>query len=303
MSDQLDLLLGSAREPEPFDENFVQAVMTEVHRVEARRTYRRGLRRPMVMGIAAAIVVTGGAVAAVVGTNPSDDARTTDPPASVVTVTRPGADPTAPGSAPAAGTASDGTSPAEATTPAGRGYSSDHVSFTLDEATGLSLQTDTHTNIFTVGRTQRVTLTLENTGRYPIAVSSSDGCPLQVMAYGDHDPTTAPDTSLLTDPQARFEWECAGSDDDPRTGGGSTTWVLAPGERTTADAFLVLDQTGDWSVSGMCRCTYEQVKPTPVPKSDPLQGLEVPAALPSPLLPEQPDGRNLVTPPIAVRAD
>ncbi len=305
MSDQLDLLLDSVREPEPFDETFVASVMAEVTRIDAKRSYRRrGLRRPLVMGIAAGIVVTGGAVAAVVGTNPSnDEARATKAPPAAVTVSATPDDRRASADAPATQAApADDPAPARTKTPKGAGYASDHSAFIVDEETGLLLQTDTHSAAFTVGKAQRVTLTMENTGDFPIAMSAPDGCPLQVMAYGADEGVGTPDSSLLTDPRGRFEWVCAGSDDDPRDPSEDQAWVLAPGERTTADAFLVLPEGGDWTVNGMCRCDYKQVKPTPVPKSDPLTQLTR-RALPSPLLPEQPDGKNLVTPPIAVRAD
>jgi hypothetical protein len=299
VTDQLDLLLESVREDEPTDEAFVQRVMADVRVDETRRTGRRRLRHPMVIGISAAIVVTGGAVAALVGTNPTTDeaAQATRRPAIVVTSQEPEqVAPRATQARPASEPAPEST-----TTPVGAGYPTDHSSFIVDEETGLMLRTDTHTNAFTTSKPQRVTLTLENTGGYPIALSASQGCALQVMAYGAED-ATAPDTSLLTDPDGKFEWVCAGSDADPRSGDGDETWVLAPGERRTADAVLVLPEAGAWKVSGMCRCDYNQVKPTPFETSDPLADLTN-RALPSPLLPEQPDGRNLVTPAIGIRAD
>jgi len=300
VTDQLDLLLESVREAEPNDEAFVQSVMADVRADETRRVGRRRLRRPMVIGISAAIVVTGGAVAAVVGTNPKpDEAQATRRPAIVVTSEEPADEPAAP-KATQARPAKEDPAPKSTTTPVGAGYATDHSSFIVDDETGLMLRTDTYTNEFTTSKPQRVTLTLENTGRYPIAMSASQGCALQVMAYGAED-RTAPDTSLLTDPDGKFEWVCAGSDDDPRSETSNERWALAPGERRTADAFIVLPETGEWKVSGICRCEYTQVKPTPFKSSDPLTELTN-RALPSPLLPEQPDGRNLVTPAIGVRA-
>jgi hypothetical protein len=303
VSDQLDLLLDATREPEPFDDAFVASVMTQVNADETRRQAklaRRGIRRPMVMGVVAAIVVTGGAVAAVVGTNPlhRDEAVSTKRPA--VTITAEESDePAAAPRASAKQAVPSVASPAKTKVPTGEGYLGEHTSYIVDAATGLLLQTETYSTTFVIGQAQRITLTLENTGRHPIAFNATDGCPLQVMAYGDEN--TTPE-SLITDPDGRFEWECAGSDDDPTIAKFGDTFILQPGERKVADAYVTLPSKGTWSVAGMCRCEYRKVEPTPVPKSDPLTDLTR-RALPSPLLPDQPDGKNLVAPPIAVRAD
>jgi uncharacterized iron-regulated membrane protein len=299
VTDQLDLLLESVREEEPNDDAFVQRVMADVRADETRRAGRRRMRRPMVIGISAAIVVTGGAVAAVVGTNPrTEEAQATKRPAIVISSQEPGEESARPRATQAR--PADDAEPASTQAPTGAGYATDHSSFIVDKETGLMLQTDAYTNEFTASKPQRVTLTLENTGSYPITMSASEGCALQVMAYGAEGP--APDTALLTDPDGKFEWVCAGSDADPRLQAGNESWVLAPGERRTADAFLTLPQTGEWKVSGMCRCDFKQVKPTPIQTTDPLTDLTN-RALPSPLLPEQPDGSNLVTPAIGVRAN
>jgi hypothetical protein len=305
MSDQLDLLLDSVREMDPFDEGFVQNVMTEVRADEARlvrKLARRGLRRPMVMGVAAAVIVTGGAVAAVVGTNPSQDKPATSTRPAVPVVAEDERATTAPRAVAPIAPVSDAASPAATKVPSGKGFLTDHTSFIADAKTGLLLKTESYTNGFTVGKPQRVTLTLENTGRYPVAFNASDGCALQVMAYGADEGAAEPDASLITDPEGKFEWVCAGSDEDPRVQTVGDSWVLAPGERKVADAFVVLPEKGAWWLSGMCRCEYKQVKPTPMPKADPLTDLTR-RALPSPLLPEEPDGKNLVAPPIGVRAD
>ncbi len=304
MSDRLDLLLDHVREAEPSDDAFVMGVMTRVNAEETRltaRLARRGLRRPMVMGVVAAVVVTGGAVAAVVGTKPVPETPATQRPAAIVEASD---EPTSDaGPAPkrsAAGIAATDPAPTSSKVPTGEGYATDHTSFIVDATTGLLLQTETYTNAFTVEKAQRVTLTLENTGRHPITIDASEGCAMQVMAYAADD--NQPDTALITDPSARFEWECAGSDSDPRGRVFGDTFLLAPGERKVADAFLTLPQEGTWKISGMCRCEYRQIKPTPVPKGNPIDELTR-RALPSPLLPEQPDGKNLVAPPVGIRAD
>jgi hypothetical protein len=78
-------------------------------------------------------------------------------------------------------------------------------------------------------------------------------------------------------------------------------FVLKPGESRTAKAQVRLPQSGEWDIIGVCRCSYTQVRPTPVPKDDPL-GQLTQRALPSPLLPESTNGENLTTPPVRVRA-
>jgi hypothetical protein len=302
----LDLLLETTREPEPQDDAFVMRVMAEVRASETKRAGRRWMRRPMVFGISAAIVVTGGAVAAVVGTNTGSTDRiaaTSRPTAVQVSddPTRSSSDPLA---APAPGTGSG--DPASTLTPNRTGYSSDHVAHTLDPATGVLLVTDTHTARFTRSVEHRVTVTVENTGKYPVAFQAEEGCGLQVVATAGTDVPGLPD-GTVSDDTPWFEWECASSDNDPRLVAPAEAWVLAPGERKTADATLVLDQVGGWNVSGICRCTYRQVKPTPVPKTDPLdditKGQLSKGALSVPLTTEQPDGSNLITPPIGNRVD
>jgi hypothetical protein len=301
MIDRLDLLLDEVREDEPTDEAFVQLVMRDVRADETRRVGRRALRRPFIVGIAAAAVVCGGAVAAVVGTNPSksvDDptipkatasVRVTDAPRASAKVTDEAA---APSRAPTAVVSSSPSGDA--------GKLTDHSSFVVDRATGLRLQTETYTTAFGVSEPQRVTLALSNTGEYPIAVSGPRGCTLQVMAVPAGE---APAKGI--DPSAyggRFAWACAGSQEDPRVQAADESFMLKPGQRLTADASISLAQAGDWDVMGICRCSYKQVRPTPVPKeSDPLDGLTT-RTLPSPLLPESTDGENLTTPPVRVRA-
>src|SRR5947199_8581616 len=65
----LDQILEQTREAEPMDEAFVRGVMTEVHAHEQRRWRLRLVRRPVVFGVAAAVLATSGAVAALVGTH------------------------------------------------------------------------------------------------------------------------------------------------------------------------------------------------------------------------------------------
>lgn len=300
---ELNAILDAVREPEPADERFVASVMTRVgsETHATVRPLRRRLRRPTVAGVAAAIIVTGGTVAALVSTERTRTDPTPAPERSALAITA--EEPSrAPALPPRTDAATSGPSAAVAAPaskrPSGSGYASEHSSYIVDAKTGLALQTETYTNTFEVGEPHRITLTLENTGRDPIAISGSEGCALQVMAYGEDEP----DSSLLDQPEARFEWACAGSDADPRVRHTGDTYVLRPGERKVADAYIVLPVAGDWQVSGMCRCDYKRVKPTPVPRSDPLTDITR-RALPAPLLGDQPDGQGLVTPPIGIRAD
>lgn len=302
MSDALDLLLDLTREEQPEDDRFVANVMTEVRR-DGQRTWRRSvLRRPMVIGAAAAVLVTGGAVAAVVGTNsgagrteaptasaPADDVRK---PSTSVKVTAAPAPVTKP---PAAVP-----SPTKAVTETS-GFLTDHTAFIRDAKTGLLLQTETYTNEFVVGKDHRITLTLENTGTKPVRFSAAKDCALQVMAF----PEGSNSASVYQAPEdysGRFEWACAGSDADPRTQPFTEDFVLAPGERRTADAYVNIGSAGEWKIGGMCRCSYaRQDDVAASPKSDPLTEL-FRRTLPSALLPERYDGRDLVTPGIIVRA-
>jgi hypothetical protein len=304
MSNALDLLLDETREPAPFDEDFVQNVMSSVHAYEHKRLSRRVTRRPIAFGIAAALLATGGTVAAVVGTNPqtpADGAGQSTAPTRITASTRP--DATDDGVVSTPGRTADGTSSASPTGSAvdeANGLLSAHTSFVLDPKTGLRLQTEAYTNDFIVGREHRVTLTLENTGTKPVTMSGAKDCQLQVMAYpaGESDSATYQDPDEYT---GNFEWLCAGSQSDPRADALSESFLLAPGERISADAYVALPQPGEWKIVGMCRCSYARVEgASPSPKSDPLSDL-FEHALPAPLIPEGNEGENLVTP--AIRAD
>jgi hypothetical protein len=300
MIDKLDLLLEQVREPEPFDETFVQSVMQEVRVTEMQPSRWSSLRRPTVTMIAAAALITGGAVAAVVGTNPVERDRAAEKPRAATSVTVTDAPVDIPKvSAPVVGAKDPAASVADL---APEGFTTKHTSYITDAATGLRLETETYTNTFELDREHRVTLTLENTGRHPISISAAKGCGLQVLGSQKGDPSASAsgEPAEYSDDLA---WVCAGSTADPRVAVANERYVLAPGERRVADSFIRLRSVGEWSLVGVCRCTYTQVRPTPVPKDDdPLSDLAR-RALPSPLLPEQPDGSNLATPAIRVYVD
>jgi len=299
----LDVLLEAAREPEPIDDLFVARVMTDV-RTGGRRTPRGGLRRPIVIGIAAAVMVTGGTVAALVGTNPSHrppaashapaPVHVSSQPRSTVTVS----------AAPAPAVRPAAPRPVEKVVQQTEGFLTDHTAYILDAKTGLRLKTETYTNDLTVGKDHRVTLTLENTGTRTIRFSAQKDCALQVMAF----PKGTNSSTVYQSPdnyKGNFDWVCAGSDYDPRAQPLTERFELAPGERKTADAYINLDDPGEWKVVGMCRCSYSQkeaVGSSPQPKSDPLTEL-FRRTLPAQLLPEQYDNENLISPGIIVDAE
>jgi hypothetical protein len=303
MSDSLDLLLDLTREEHPTDDGFVARVMDDVQRVDQKRWSRRGLRRPMVIGVAAAVLVTGGTVAAVVGTNPGHR-ETPRPKASAhVVVSEAPEAPIKITAKPAPAAAAPGSAkPAPEIVEDASGFLTDHTAFIVDATTGLRLQTETYTNEFVVGKDHRITLTLENTGSKPVTFSAAKDCALQVMAFPDGS-NSATVYRSPEDYSGTFEWVCAGSDADPRTQPFTEDFVLQPGDRRTADAYLNLRTGGEWKIGGMCRCSYSRQESVhPSPKSDPLTEL-LSRALPSGLLPDRSEGRDLVTPGIIVRAD
>lgn len=269
---ELDTLLMEVREPEPVDDGFTDRVMATV-RTEGARWWRkrRFLTRPMALA-AAAVLVTGGALAAVRTVSEVAD----EGEVAVPMETTQGAEVTV-GRAPLA---TSSTSPTESGTvgaaahdegdaPAARhregdlewGYESEHTAYVLDHSNGLRLETETHTNDFALGEPQRVTLTLSNTGEQPIGISAPRGCALSVAAFHDDDGAEKPEDPAAFDPTGQHArgtngtQQCAGAEGDPRTTDRSPEkFVLAPGESRTADVQLVLAEEGDWGVLGMCQC-------------------------------------------------
>lgn len=295
---ELAVLLQVAREDEPADDLFVQRVMSEIRSGRTRRT----VRRPMIFGIAAAVIATGGAVAAVVGSNPKTpepEIRSTrpavreatkQPPAPVIIEAKPRADRVAP---PVAARPSVGET---------EGFLTDHTAFILDAKTGLRLQTETYTNEFAIRKARRITLTLENTGTKPVRFSAAKDCALQVMAFPDGS-NSAPAYESPESYTGSFEWACAGSDANPRTQAFGEEFVLRPGERKIEDAYITIRRAGIWKVGGMCRCSYARTDSTsaPEPKEDIVTQL-LGYPLTAPLMPKESEGRDLVTPGIIVRA-
>ena len=174
------------------------------------------------------------------------------------------------------------------------GYASGTSAYAVDHETGLRLDTKIGRTEFDTDVPQRVTLKLTNTGRRPIAVSAPGGCALMVNAY--------PADSVADE----HSWRCATASGETAVSAGDS-FVLKPGGSHTADATIVLAD-GDWSVVGMCRCSYEaSAKSSPRPDDNPIDELpELGTGLLADPTPEQrtadKGSPSLVTPPIRVKA-
>jgi hypothetical protein len=294
MDRRLDALLERTKEPHPADDGFVHGVMTGLSSdLQRTRRRRRTFLQPLALAAAAAIIV-GSGVAALV--------RSTDvaPGVAIQTTDTPAREPTTPGRA-------QEQTPAVSVPPAGDshesssirrgdlewGYASGTSAFALDHDTGLRLDTQISRTEFDTDVPQRVTLKLTNTGRRPIAVSAPGGCALMVNAY--------PDDSVADD----HSWRCASSADGTRLPA-AESFVLKPGAEYVGEVTIVLAD-GDWQVVGMCRCSYEaSAKSSPRPDDNPID--ELPAfgtgvlLQPTPERPAKSGSPNLVTPPIRVKA-
>jgi len=306
MSDRLDVLLAQARETEPVDDGFVASVMSDIESLDVVTGSRlAALRRPLVAVTATAVVLTGGAVAALVGTQivNNDDAgtATSEPRASVSVSSAPEA---------SSGEVGNDARQALATANAERSSAMDgsgHTVSVVDPNTGLRLQTETYTNEFRTGAPQRVTLTLENTSEKPLAITGNKDCSLQVMAFpmgsaaADENQTPADYYNQYRNENG-VEWVCAGSGTTPRAPTAvAESVVLRPGATHSSDAMLTLPSDGDWGVMGMCRCEVTEAG-APAPKDNPF-GDFTNRVLPSPLVTLDADtGEATLTPPIRVRA-
>ncbi len=285
----LDQLLDLSREAEPMDDGFVRLVMEDVHADVRRRSRMKLVRRPVVFGIAAAVLATSGAVAALVGTyttpKPSVAASSSPGIARVVVSAAPSHP--APAALPSASAIAPSASAASNTAKKGHfGISSLHTAWVIDDATGLKLTTETYKNSFTTAKAQRVTLTLLNTGSSPIVVSGLNSCALEVGATPAHGDAMKP--------------ACA-------SGGVSNGSVLlAPGGFYTAVADVALPTSGTWNIVGSCTCAYSAPTQSLTKKDNPLGGVLNKAA-PSELLPAKKDSPSagtakLSTPAIGVTA-
>ena len=304
-SRQLDVLLAQVREPEPVDDGFVTSVMRDIENLDVVAPSRlAALRRPLVAITATAVVLTGGAVAALVGTQIANDdvggSATNEPRASVSVSSGPDVSSDAnAGGAPGATASRDSGLQAAID-------GSAHTVSVVDPNTGLRLQTDTHTNEFTTGAPQRVTLTLTNTSDKPLAITGYKDCSLQVMAFrmgsAPADDNKTPNDYYNQNRNANgVEWVCAGSGASPRVPTAADTVVLRPGAAHSSDAMLTLPSDGNWGVLGICRCEVTEAG-APAPRDNPF-GDFTNRVLPSPLITLDVDsGEGTITPPIRVRA-
>lgn len=294
MESRLDVLLELTREEPPTDDAFVAAVMETARADLARRhTVSRLLTTPAAIAAAAVIILGAGVAALVRATSPSPTGR----PSAIQTVAPSmGARETGLPSDPSkAGGKTEGV-PAQ-THRSGDlewGYESDASAFALDHSTGLRLETTLAATEFDASVPQQITLTLRNTSKRAVAVSSLDGCALMVRAY--------PTGEAAGDNRDAVPWQCATSRDGP-----SGTFVLKPNGQHVADATVVLGAPGEWSIVGMCRCTQKPADER-TPEKDPraVDGLtQLGADLPSSPGADQPletSRGGLVTPPIRVEA-
>lgn len=333
LDDRLDAVLHRAREPEPPDDGFTEGVMARV-RGETNRRWRRYLTRPAILA-AAAVLVAGGAFAAVRQDTPdaemeaADETPVADVRAGASAETAPPAEPPERESRieRSAGTESqDGDErPVHRRDGYEWGYTSEHTSYVLHRDSGLRLEAETHTNAWGVDDPQEVALTLENTSDEPIGVAS-EGCPLAVFVRHAEE-GEGEDPSILRDPSADRSSEavvrnCAGEGGDERASHEPRRFVLAPGERHVERSLVVLTESGDWAIAANCRCRWTtasedgETEPMPTPEKDdgllPLRGSDDPRTERDPASDRRdtrdhgrswqgPDGR-FFTPPIRVEA-
>jgi hypothetical protein len=179
------------------------------------------------------------------------------------------------------------------------GYRSDATAFAFDHATGLRLETKLYRTEFDTGVPQRVTLTLRNTGSQAIVVSGLKDCALVVVAS-----PAEGSAAESTDASTR---QCATTEGERPSAQPSGPIVLKPGGQRVANATVVLATSGDWSVVGMCECSYGPVgRERGDPKDDPLGDLgrlaEFGVDLPVVSQRSAEPNKRLVTPPIRVTA-
>jgi hypothetical protein len=257
----LDVLLERARPREPSDDGFTEIVMQSVRTHRPRRFRGRFVTRPAVLA-AAAVLATGGAIAAAVRTTvPAAPTSTT----SVMAPSSPGAGVRAlPGRHAPSSAGATGASPRRSTAaPSARqtggpfrdaayewAYTSPHSAYVLDRSTGLRLTVDTRVVSIDSARALELTVTLANTSSHPIAITTQSGCALSAAGWRGTkvDPRTPPESR---NPATANEWMCTGGR-DARTNG-SDEVVLAPGG-TQLEVVRLAVTRGAWAIAGVCRC-------------------------------------------------
>ncbi|MGH2758981.1 MAG: hypothetical protein ACRDKJ_05380 [Actinomycetota bacterium] len=295
MESRLDAVLERTREPQPVDERFVRSVIAEARADRQRvRRRRRVVLQPLALAAAAAIIVGSGVAALVRSTDVTPDAAMDTTQAPTIAPTTPGRVQEQTPAVPVPPAADVGETTSVRRGDLEWGYASGTSAYAVDHETGLRLDTQISKTEFDTDVPQRIRLKLTNTGRRPVAVSAPGGCALMVNVY--------PDDSVADD----HSWRCANASDEPGVPG-TDSFVLGPGGTHVGEATIVL-ANGDWRVVGMCRCSYQTAaKSSPRPDDNPIDELpELGTGLLSNPTPEQrtadKGSPTLVTPPIRVKA-
>lgn len=327
MSDsRLEVLLHTARDPEPDVNGFPARVMAGVR---PGRGLRRYVTRPAALGMAA-VMIAGAAFAAVRVTT---DAEVQTPVAASSLTAGAQADVTVPeAAAPSTQTqarpaAAGETGPTreEQPPPVWRrdgveyGYTSRHTAYVDDH--GVRLETETFTNEANLNAPFRVRLTLENRTDEPIGVYAPNGCALAAYAgrmRDGSDPRADTVVPGRDDGGARVR-NCGPEDPrnpEPPPNRDPRFWRLDPGDRLVEFSWIGFMQAGDWAVIGTCECHIRRRPSEPEPKPEPSSeqaspsgrgtvpgvGLSEPPPRENPP-PERPytDRTRMVTPPIRIR--
>jgi hypothetical protein len=261
----LDELLDLARGREPEDDGFTEIVMQAIRRPSRHASAtHRFFTRPAVLA-AAAVLATGGALAAAVRTAraPTTQASPSAAPAGALRQVAPRGQAIAPASTAARRSPDAQTSvAAPRSTPAWRptafrnttyewGSTSPHTAYVLDRRTGLRVDVDTRETALRAGGAHDVVVSVKNTTDSPVGVSSQGGCAVSAAVWtgGPGTSSAAPGTSR--DPAKARYWTC----DDGTAGraGGAEEFVLAPHAARTSTIRFTLG-AGTWSVAAVCRC-------------------------------------------------
>ena len=304
--DRLDLVLETARDLEPADDGFTEIVMQGIRAGhKSRSPKRRFVTRPAILATAA-VLATGGALAAAVRTTTQNPARSASAPAVSARPTEragsAGSSTTPAGSgAPAVRPhGSAAAQPTEAAPPAVRhfknavfewGYTSAHTSYVLDKRSGLRFVTETKTTTAVARRVREVSLTVTNTTKDTVAVSSQSGCAVSAAAWAGRVPDASSAAVTTRDPSTAKYWECAGAGSRSV---GPDEFVLAPGASRTQVARLTL-APGRWAVAGICRCTVVSAAQT-------RDGMTLNGVRDLAVVMQAPADRRVATPPVVVVA-
>ena len=265
-TDRLEQLLEHARPPEPADDGFTEIVMQSIRaRKPSRPSRGRFVTRPAVLA-AAAVLATGGALAAAVRTttNLTNQAKSTARPATAKPASGIGAlDPAATSKATPGRTTVASPAAAASRTPAANvarsfhnskyqwGYTNSHTSFVLDKRTGLKIVIDTRGVSVAAGHAHDVVVTVINTSTSPMGISSQNGCAVSAAAWHGAPGDASASPAACRDPAKASVWKCPDGT-DAHSGAGEE-FLLGPGG-VRRDTISLKLPGGDWSVAAACRC-------------------------------------------------